>query len=136
LGYLNNPLSVSNSEGYSRSSLPVTLASHREGHITVTSLPGSATKLVINQVFLTSEDHRSFAWLIVGKFFDANNSLLWGTELFLVRYNPDLYPDPDNESDSEEASAAVSSEAESEESDSEGEPFPFSILEPFAVSFA
>jgi len=91
------------------------VASHIEEYIVLDSLPGTATKLVITQGFLISEDHRSFAWLVLGKFLDAGGNLLWGTEILLVRYDPSSYPDLDrDESESESSSEAVSHEDETD----------------------
>lgn len=47
-------------------------------------LPPSAAKLIITQ-YLECEDTSSWAWIIVGTFFDSRDQPLWSTEIFIAQ---------------------------------------------------
>lgn len=51
-------------------------------------LPASAAKLIITQ-YLECEDTSSWAWIIVGTFFDSRDQPLWSTEIFIAQLDID-----------------------------------------------
>lgn len=48
------------------------------------NLPAPATKLVVTQYLKVSQDAEFWAWIIVGAFYDASDTIIWSTELFLA----------------------------------------------------
>lgn len=79
-------------------------------------LPSPATKLIITQILQASQDPPSWAWIIVGAFYDSNDRILWSTELFAAHLDIQL------QSAEEQASEAVAETGLESEAEAEAEP--------------
>lgn len=65
-------------------------------------LPAPATKLVITQHLEVSQDPPFWAWIIVGAFYDLEDSIIWSTEVFAGHLDIEFESD-DESTDSEES---------------------------------
>lgn len=76
-------------------------------------LPYPATKLVITQhLEVGHEDPHLWAWIIVGAFYDSNDTVIWSSELFLAHLDTQLEADTEEESEDGESSDAESQDGQ------------------------
>jgi hypothetical protein len=67
-------------------------------------LPYPATKLVVTQHLQASrEDPPFWAWIIVGAFYDSNDTVLWSTQIFVAHLDIEFESDTEEESETSDA---------------------------------
>jgi hypothetical protein len=67
-------------------------------------LPYPATNLVVTQHLQASrEDPPFWAWIIVGAFYDSNDTVLWSTQIFVAHLDIEFESDTEEESETSDA---------------------------------
>ncbi|KAJ4390497.1 hypothetical protein N0V85_007158 [Neurospora sp. IMI 360204] len=99
--FIGSPLAL----GDRRQQASTVASPHIEEWEATVDLPYPAVKCVITQVTHASPDQRCWAVLVLGAFYDANDSILWQTEIFLgdtAEDSEETYEDSYSVSDTEE----------------------------------
>lgn len=99
--FIGSPLAL----GDRRQRTSTVASPHIEEWEATVDLPYPAVKCVITQVTHASPDQRCWAVLVLGAFYDANDRILWQTEIFLgdkAEDSEETYEDSYSVSDTEE----------------------------------
>ncbi|KAH7322702.1 hypothetical protein B0I35DRAFT_407152 [Stachybotrys elegans] len=81
-------------------------------------LPYPATKLIITQYLHTSLDPLFWGWILVAAFFDAEDNIIWSTEVFAAHLDIQFESDEEDEGDEEESVYQGSSDQDASEPES------------------